>query len=91
MTVTIGLDDELATELAARGGAHERLDDLATRMLRDQLELTDGTSERGSALAVLLDEIGASARGELSAPDRSTLQSWLALACKVAGLRTGPD
>lgn len=91
MTVTIELDDDLATQLAARGRASEQLDGVVARMLRDQLELTDGKSEPGGALAILLDEIGASARGELALPDHETLRSWLVLLCKVARLRPEPD
>lgn len=91
MAVTIELDDDLATGLTARRRGHEGLADAASRMLRGQLGLTDGRISSGGALALLLDEIGASARGELPPPDGETLRSWLALVRQVAGLRPEPD
>jgi hypothetical protein len=53
--------------------------------LRGWLDLTDGRGERGSALALLLDEVGASARGELPPPDHEQLGDWLRLLNKIAG------
>lgn len=88
MSVTIELDDDLARKLAARCYARETLDAVAARILADQLELADA---RGDALVALLDEIGASARGEPPLPDHETLRDWLVFLCKVAGLRTEPD
>jgi hypothetical protein len=41
--------------------------------------------ERELALAVLLDEVGASARGELPLPDHDQLADWLRLLNTVAG------
>ena len=45
----------------------------------------DSERSRVHALAELLDEIGASARGELPIPDREQLANWLRLLNVVAG------
>ena len=42
-------------------------------------------SDKSVALAILLDEIGASARGELPLPDRGQLAEWLVLLNRVGG------
>ena len=44
-----------------------------------------GGSRRGLALAVLLDEIGSCARGEMPLPDQEQLADWLGLLNAVAG------
>jgi hypothetical protein len=41
--------------------------------------------ERRAAIAVLLDEVGACARGELPLPDQAWLIDWLRLLNTVAG------
>ena len=45
----------------------------------------EGNRASSAALAILLDEIGASARGELPLPDRRQLAEWLALLNRVGG------
>jgi len=43
------------------------------------------TNDAHAAMAILLDEIGSSGRGELPIPDREQLADWLRLLNRVAG------
>jgi hypothetical protein len=49
------------------------------------IDETDDERRRRHAPAGLLDEIGASARGELPIPDQAQLSDWLRLPNVVAG------
>lgn len=91
MSVTIEIDEDLAADLAYWQRANESFDEVAARMLRGQLELINGKCSRGFAMAMLLDEVGSTARGELPLPDREMVRSWLDLVVQVAGLRAMPD
>ena len=46
--------------------------------------VTDDRNESVAALAVLIDEVGACARGELPLPEKEQLRDWLVLLNKVA-------
>ena len=46
--------------------------------------MTDDRNESVAALAVLIDEVGACARGELPLPEKEQLRDWLVLLNKVA-------
>jgi hypothetical protein len=48
-------------------------------------QLLPQASDRDPALAILRDEVGACARGELPLPDREQLAEWLGLLNRVAG------
>lgn len=58
---------KLAERLDATDRPNESLNALVAHAIESRLELSDGRTETGEALAALLGEIGAIARGELPA------------------------
>lgn len=81
----------LVERLRDRLSAGEDLDGLVLRGLSEWLDLHDGWSDRGGAMAVLLDEMGATVRGELPAPSTKELADWLRLLNRVAGSDAAND
>jgi hypothetical protein len=89
--VAIDISPELAARIAERSAQREHIEATAARALREWCDLGDARTEQGGALATLLDQIGATARGEMSAPTREELGDWLGMLRTALGLRHAPD
>lgn len=88
---SLTISDSLVTQLQERCGAGERVDQATERAVEIWLDLTNGKGQRGGALAFLLDELAASAQGEMPLPDRDELADWLRLVQTVADVRSEGD
>lgn len=83
--MNVEIPDEIVRAINERTPDREAGDALESA-LRIWLDITDGRGVRGGALAILLDEIGSSARGELALPDREQLADWLGLLNRIASI-----
>lgn len=86
----ITISDSLAGRLAERLDAKTTINAMAMRAIEEWLDLTDGRGEKGGASAILLDEIGSSARGETKLPGSEGLGEWLKFLLLIAGLENEP-
>ena len=85
--ITVDISTKLSEHLAERSGQGEHLQATAVRALREWCDQGDGTTEQGGALALLIDELGASARGELPPPTKQTLNDWFGMLRTAVGWR----
>lgn len=85
MSPSVSFPPELVNQIAECAHADESFSETVLRGITAWLELNDGRTEQGVALAVLLDEVGACARGEMPVPQPELLAGWLRLLNRVAG------
>lgn len=84
MSSSVTFTPDLHRRIAERSHPNESFIETVFRAVDTWLDLGDARTEQGAAFAVLLDEIGAAARGEMSVPQPAQLSEWLGLLNQIA-------
>lgn len=84
MSLSVAFTPDLHRRIAERTHLDGSFGEIFFRAVEARLDLGDGHTERGTAIAVLLHEIGTSARREAPRPDPRQLAEWLQMLNRIS-------
>lgn len=84
MSLSVAFTPDLHRRIAERAYSDESFGETVFGAVEAWFDLGDGHTERGTAIAVLLDEIGASARRKAPRPGPKRLAEWLQMLNRIS-------